>query len=291
MKEEFYTLMNTLKYRVNFLIVLTIILSMVVVACGGGAAPAADQPAAEEEPAAAEPAAEEEPASEEEADEPEMAADDDRRETVIFDIDGGRVVDPELWNPYIPGRRLDHGAHQAMMEPLFILNYQTGIIEPWLGEKMESNDAFDVWTLKLREGIKWSDGEVLDADDVVFTMNMLLDNAPELQWSAGLATWLASVEKIDDLTIQFNLSKPNPRFQLDNFSVRIWGGPSILPEHIWNGQDPLTFKNYDPAQGWPVFTGPLHAGQHQRDRGLSISWMKTGGVSRLDSWICPSLRN
>ncbi len=183
-------------------------------------------------------------------------AEADRRNTVIFDIDGGRVPNPELFNPYVPGRRLDQGVHQAVIEPLFMLNYETGEIEPWLGTEMTSNDGFDVWTLVLREGIKWSDGEVFDADDVVFTINMLLDNSPELNWSAGLAEWITSVEKVDDLTVTFNLSKPNPRFQLDNFSVRIWGGPSIVPEHIWKDQDPLTFTNYDPDQGWPIFTGP-----------------------------------
>jgi len=183
-------------------------------------------------------------------------AEAERRKTVIFDIDGGRVVDPELMNPYVPGSRLDQGYHQAVIEPLFMLNYETGEIEPWLGTEMTSNDTFDVWTLKLREGIEWSDGEAFNADDVVFTINMLLDNAPELNWSAGLADWIDSVEKVDDLTVQFNLARPNPRFQLDNFSVRIWGGPSIMPEHIWKDQDPLTFKNYDPDQGWPIFTGP-----------------------------------
>ena len=191
----------------------------------------------------------------------ESDAESERRKTAIFDIDGGRVVDPELLNPFVPGRRLDQGVHQAMIEPLFMLNYETGEIEPWLGVEMTSNDTFDVWTLVLREGIKWSDGEVFDADDVVFTMNMLLDNAPELNWSAGLDNWVDSVEKVDDLTVIFNLKQPNPRFQLDNFSVRIWGGPSIVPEHIWQGQDPLTFKNYDPDQGWPVFTGPYTLGE------------------------------
>jgi peptide/nickel transport system substrate-binding protein len=29
-----------------------------------------------------------------------------------------------------------------------------------------------------------------------------------------------------------------------------------MPKHIWEGQDPLTFKNYDPAKGLPVFSGP-----------------------------------
>lgn len=181
---------------------------------------------------------------------------DERARTVIFDIDGGRVPNPELWNPFVPGSRMDHGFHQAVIEPLFVLNYETGEIEPWLGESMTPNDSLDVWTLRLRDGIRWSDGEAFNADDVVFTIQMLLDNSPELNWSAGLAEWVSSVSKVDDLTVEFQLTRPNPRFQLDNFSVRIWGGANIVPEHIWNDKDPLTFTNYDPAQGWPVFTGP-----------------------------------
>ncbi|MCS7220432.1 MAG: ABC transporter substrate-binding protein [Anaerolineae bacterium] len=183
-------------------------------------------------------------------------AEEERRKTVIFDIDGGRVISPDLWNFYVPGSRLDHGYHQAVLEPLFILNYETGEIEPWLGESMTSNETMDVWTLKLRQGVAWSDGHPFTADDVVFTIQMLIDHAPELNWSAGIKDWVAKVEKIDDLTVQFTLTRPNPRFQLDNFSVRIWGGPSIVPKHIWEGQDPLTFKFYDPEKGWPVGTGP-----------------------------------
>src|SRR5690606_11697782 len=98
-----------------------------------------------------------------------------REETVIFEIDGGRVVDPELWNPFVPGNRRDHGFHQAMLEPLFILNYETGEFVPWLGESFTANDSLDVWTLKIRDGVTWSDGEAYNADDVVFTVNMLMN--------------------------------------------------------------------------------------------------------------------
>src|SRR5215211_9470368 len=100
-----------------------------------------------------------------------------REETVILDIDGGRVANPENWNPYVPTGRRDHGFHQVVMEPLFILNYETGEIEPWLGESMTTNDTLDVWTLKLRDGVKWSDGEAFNADDVVFSIQLLIDNA------------------------------------------------------------------------------------------------------------------
>lgn len=180
-----------------------------------------------------------------------------RNETVIFDIDSGLVASPTNFNWLIPGTRRDQGLHQAIFEPLFILNYETGEIEPWLGESFTSNDAMDVWTLKIRDGVKWADGVAFDADDVVFTLNLLLnDETQSLVEAANMQQWVESVEKIDDLTVQFNLRMSNPRFQLDFWSVRIWGSPLILPKHVWEEQDPFTFTNYDLAQGWPLGTGP-----------------------------------
>lgn len=180
----------------------------------------------------------------------------ERSQTVIFDIDSGRLQSPQLWNPLVPGFRGDAGFNQALMEPLFILNYESGEIEPWLGESFTPNETLDVWTLKIKEGVTWSDGEIYDADDVVFTIQMLIDGPAELANAPAMKEWVESVEKIDDLTVQFNLTSVNPRFQLDYFSVRVAGSIAILPEHIWRDQDPLTFENYDPDQGWPIFTGP-----------------------------------
>jgi len=182
----------------------------------------------------------------------------ERHETVVFDLDGGPVSDPELWNPFMPGRRLVHGFHQALMEPLFILNYENGEIVPWLAQSITPNENFDTWTLRLRDGVKWSDGEDFNADDVIFTINMLIEKAPDFIYiySDNLKNWVRSVEKLDALTVQFNLKHPHTRFQLDFWSVKIWTTPGIVPEHIWKDANPLDFKNYDPAKGWPVFTGP-----------------------------------
>ncbi len=180
----------------------------------------------------------------------------ERRKTVIFDIDEGLVADPELWNPFAAGRRLEHGFFQAMIEPLFILNLEspTGEVINWLGESMESNDDATVWTIKLREGIKWSDAETLDADDFVFTVNMGM-NTPDLMTMPAFEN-VASVEKVDDLTVQFTLTATDYRFGYTNFVVTSTSSFFIVPEHIWADQDPVTFTNYDPDQGWPVFSGP-----------------------------------
>jgi peptide/nickel transport system substrate-binding protein len=186
-----------------------------------------------------------------------MAQDVAREDTVILDIDASAVPNPTNFNWMVPGTNRNQGAHQAMWEPLFILNYETGEIQPWLGESFTPNETQDVWTLKIRDGVHWSDGVPFTADDVVFTFQLLLDDeTATLAEAANTQQWVESVTKVDDLTVEFDLVAANPRFQLDYFSVRIWGNNNILPKHVWEGQDPFTFTFYDPEQGWPIGTGP-----------------------------------
>lgn len=180
-----------------------------------------------------------------------LAQDVAREDTVIFDLDR-TIKDPENFNWFTPGTKRMHGAHQAMWEPLFILNYGTGELDPWLASGFEGNDSNDVFTVSLREGVEWSDGEAFNADDVVFTVSMALENSEiSSREAATIRAQVASVEKVDDLTVRFTLNAPNPRFLVENFGVRIFGSFLIMPEHIWNGQDPATFAFFP-----PIGTGP-----------------------------------
>ena len=185
---------------------------------------------------------------------PAMAQDVPREDTVIFDLDR-TIRDPENFNWMTDGtgiRRM-HGAHQAMWEPLFILNYGTGDLDPWLATDAVSSEGGLVWTISLRDGVTWSDGEVFDADDVVFSVEMALSNEElTAREVATLRGQVASIEKIDDLTVAFTLNQANPRFVVENLGVRIFGSFLVMPEHIWSTvDDPATFTFFP-----PIGTGP-----------------------------------
>lgn len=185
---------------------------------------------------------------------PALAQDVAREDTVIFDLDR-TIQDPENFNWMTDGtgiRRMQ-GAHQAMWEPLFILNYGSGELDPWLATGYEANDDSTEFTITLRDGVTWSDGEPFNADDVVFTTEMALGNEElNAREVATLRAQVASVEKVDDLTVRFTLNEPNPRFVVENFGVRIFGSFLIMPEHVWSeAENPATFTFAE-----PIGTGP-----------------------------------
>jgi len=176
-----------------------------------------------------------------------------REKTVIVDAFRAKMLEVTNLNPFIPFGGVSMWA-EVMVEPMLIYNMENGTLMKWLSTGYEVSDDYTTWTLFLREGVKWNDGEPFTADDVVFTYNMLLDT-PELLYHAIVAGIVKEVVKIDDHTVEFRLTSPNPRFHgTAAFPTIAWicQGFPIVPEHIWKDVDPITFKNYPD----PVFTGP-----------------------------------
>ena len=56
--------------------------------------------------------------------------------------------------------------------------------------------------LNIHSGIRWSDGQALDADDIVFTLNLMNDASQSLSEAASIQQWVNAVEKIVPLTMQ-----------------------------------------------------------------------------------------
>ena len=113
--------------------------------------------------------------------------------------------------PYSSGA-LVGGTQLAMLyDVLMRFNAETGEFEPQLAESMESNDDFTVWTLTLRDGIAFDDGTPLDADMVLANIDRYFNPEGEqriINTSTAFLQFIASSEKVDDLTIEFTLTQP-----------------------------------------------------------------------------------
>ena len=107
---------------------------------------------------------------------------------------------------------------------------------PCLAESVELSDDGLVYTVKLREGVTFHDGEAVTADDVVFTFtNTIVGRgirSNKLTVVAGYDTApdtgkVEGIQKVDDLTVTFTLTQPDGQFvsALANSSF------GILPSH------------------------------------------------------------
>ena len=124
-----------------------------------------------------------------------------------------------------------------------LLNFKISDNSPDLenspAQSFESSPDGKVWTYKLRPGIKWADGVPFTADDVVWTLQTVVDTADDPgNVLSGYLPTPDKIEKIDDLTVKITLPVPNVRMS----SMYI----PILPKHIWEKVDPKKIKDFDP---------------------------------------------
>ncbi|HLZ30703.1 MAG TPA: ABC transporter substrate-binding protein [Chloroflexota bacterium] len=192
-----------------------------------------------------------------------------RNETFIMTVSDTftQFQDATLANPFL--RAQQRTGWHFMFEPLFYWNpYWTRDVQwpvglpgneariPWLAETAAYNTQSSELNIKLRSGVTWSDGQPFTARDVVFTLNMLKDNSPDLLYAFDMKTWIKDVTAVDDLNARITMNTPNPQFLGRYFSWFQDNGFPIVPEHIYSGQDQKTFTNLDLEKGWPVTTGP-----------------------------------
>ncbi|MEZ4640951.1 MAG: ABC transporter substrate-binding protein [Caldilineaceae bacterium] len=192
-----------------------------------------------------------------------------RAETLILENPTGRVVGPDDFNRWRPGvQTASTGWQQLGLDALWYIDPDAGIDGVWdnslAAEKPIYNEDFSQMTVKLREGIYWSDGVEFTADDLIYTVQVQKDN-PGWGYTGQFGRYVESMEKPDDYTVVFNLTEPNSRFHAA-FTVR-WSACFLMPKHIFEAQeDPLAYtfnppvslgpyvlKDYDPNGDWYIW--------------------------------------
>lgn len=196
-----------------------------------------------------------------------------RERTLVFSPWGffSELADPQNWNIYNQGPAFNKQRElglKGIYEALFYTNLNTGELIPWQAESFEYNDDFTEITLNLRDGVTWCDGTPMTSDDVEYTLEMLRDNSPDLQYSSIFEEWIDDVEVIDPLTSVIKLTKAGPRWMRDNLALGHENHIVMLPKHIWEDKVPsdvldedgnlveAAWSNFDLASGHPCGTGP-----------------------------------
>ncbi len=130
-------------------------------------------------------------------------------------------------------------------------------LQPVLATSWSANSAADVWTFKIRQGVKFHDGSPLTADDVVYTYKLQTDpksSANALSAFGGALT-PAGVQKVDSSTVAFHLTAPNGNFPYltssDNYNMIVIpkGYDPAKWESSFIGTGPFVLKSYTPKVG------------------------------------------
>lgn len=123
----------------------------------------------------------------------------------------------------------------------------TGHLKEELAEKVEMDETGKIWTVTLRDDIKWSDGEEITADDLIYTIKLIADPTAKTTISADFSHVVS--EKVDDKTVKFTLPSVYREF-MDSLEF------PLLPAHVLKDISPaLVYESSFSSS--PVCSGPF----------------------------------
>lgn len=152
--------------------------------------------------------------------------------------------DPKTLNPVLAADETTREIIDCMNADLIHINRQTQKTEQALAKSWSVSRDGKTYTLELRRGLRFSDGQPFRADDVVFSFQLYLDekiHSPQRDLLV-IGGKPISVEKIDDYTVRFELAEPYAAAE------RLFDGLAILPKHLLEG----AYRNGTFAQTWGV---------------------------------------
>ncbi len=147
---------------------------------------------------------------------------------------GGRLVlvtdgVPKTFNPLFAVDAGSESVTRLLFSSLVHFDMVTQEPEPGLAESWAVEADQKTWTFKLRKGLRWSDGQPLTADDVVFTWNDLIYNPEFSRYTREMLRVEGkafTITKVDDLTVRVITPDVVAPF------LQLVSGSPVLPKHI-----------------------------------------------------------
>lgn len=180
-------------------------------------------------------------------------------------VQGGTLTlpiqsDPDVMNPLFSYDSTTGTVLNALFDPLFTV--VEGDIEYRLAEDLAVSEDHLTYTLTLKEGMVWHDGEPITAEDVVFSIQAILDENQESYKRNSLVINDSPIEAtvVDDLTVEISLPEVSVPFVVDLSKV------TPIPEHIFAGEEKIieSSHNNDPIGSGPFKLAEIKAGEYVR---------------------------
>lgn len=167
------------------------------------------------------------------------------------EIKEGVVGSPRFVNPVLALSDTDKDLSQLLYSGLMRVSVDGNLI-PDLAESYEVSENGQIYTFKLKDDIYFHDGERLTTDDIVYTIQMIME--PVIK-SPLRGNWEGiTVEKVNEQVISFHLPEAYSPF-IYNMTL------GILPKHIWESVTPEEFAfnvhNTDPVGSGPYKTNSI----------------------------------
>lgn len=161
-------------------------------------------------------------------------------------------TEPRNLNPAIAASNGVFFLSSKIVEPLAEMSYDG--LTPVLAESWEASPDGLSFTVKLRDGVTFSDGEPLTSDDVAFSAMNVWKEKQNI--GRQIFANLEAVETPDPLTAVFRFSEPTPGQLIENALPVV---TAVVPKHLLEGED-LDATSYNTS---PVGTGPFVLSEHK----------------------------
>ncbi|MBQ3320740.1 hypothetical protein IJG71_01245 [Candidatus Saccharibacteria bacterium] len=134
-----------------------------------------------------------------------------------------------------------------------------------LAKSITATEGGKKWVVRLRDNLKWSDGEPITVDDVVFTTNLIKNPAVNTVYSSNLARVKVSVDEENNIVFEL------PTAYADFISAL---NIPIVPKHILGENDPKTIMENNFSNS-PVTSGPFsfNAVQSNSNEGEKVFYL------------------
>jgi peptide/nickel transport system substrate-binding protein len=186
----------------------------------------------------------------------------------------GWLLEPDNLNPFIGLLGQDYEIWHLNYD--FLVGFEAKDLspKPELAESWTVSPDGKTWTFKIRQGVKWQDGQPLTAKDVAFTYNYIVKN--DLQTLAIYTGGITSAVATSDTSVDITTDKPK-----SNMLAMV---VPIIPEHIWSKVSgkaaTTTFQNKPPIVG----SGPFQTIEWSQGKYIHMVANKDywGGKPKVD---------